>query len=74
MYDGIYVNKKAMDEYKITNRPEDLEKDRDKVRQGWQNLKNYNAIQAVISMGADGDIIGKNYIIQVKDGRFHAIE
>jgi ABC-type branched-subunit amino acid transport system substrate-binding protein len=74
MYDGIYVNKKAMEEYKITNRPEDLEKDRDKVRQGWQNLKNYNAIQAVISMGADGDIIGKNYIIQVKDGRFQAIE
>ena len=74
MYDGIYVNKKAMEDYKITNRPEDLEKDRDKVRQGWQNLKNYNAIQAVISMGADGDIIGKNYIIQVKDGRFVAIE
>jgi branched-chain amino acid transport system substrate-binding protein len=74
MYDGIYINKKAMDEYKITNRPEDLEKDRDKIRQGWQNLKNYNAIMGVISMGTDGDIIGKNYIIQVKGGRFVAIE
>jgi branched-chain amino acid transport system substrate-binding protein len=74
MYDGIYVNKKAMEEYKITNRPEDLEKDRDKIRQGWQNMKDYNAIQAVITMGADGDIIGKNYVIQIKDGRFVAIE
>jgi branched-chain amino acid transport system substrate-binding protein len=74
MYDGIYVNKKAMEEYKITNRPEDLEKDRDKIRQGWQNMKDYNAIQAVITMGADGDIIGKNYVIQVRDGRFVAIE
>jgi len=74
MYDGIYINKLAMDQYKITNRLEDLEKDRDKIRQGWQNLKDYNAIQAVISMGADGDIIGMNYIIQVKGGRFVAID
>jgi hypothetical protein len=37
-------------------------------------MKDYNAIQAVITMGADGDIIGKNYVIQIKDGRFVAIE
>lgn len=74
IYDGIYINKKAMEEYKITNRPDDIEKDRDKIRQGWQNLKNYNAIMGVISMGADGDIIGKNYIITVKDGRFAGSE
>lgn len=74
MYDAMYINKKAMDEYKITNQPADLEKDREKIRQGWQNLKDYNATQAVISMGSDGDTIGKTYIIQVKGGKFVAME
>lgn len=74
MYDGIMVNKLSMEKYKITNQPGDLEKDREKVREGWTNLKDYPGIAGLTTMSPDGDAVGDTYVIMVKGGRFVAVK
>ncbi len=73
MYDGIMVNKMVMEKYKITNQPRDLEKDRDRIREGWANLNDYPGIAGLTTMSPAGDAVGDTYVIMVKGGRFVAI-
>jgi ABC-type branched-subunit amino acid transport system substrate-binding protein len=74
IYDGIMVNKLGMEKYKITNQPGDLGKDREKIREGWTNLKDYPGIAGLTTMSPDGDAVGDTYVIMVKGGRFVAVK
>ena len=71
-YDNIYIIKKIMEEEGVTNKPEDLEKDREKIRQGWQKLKNYDGISGVTTMDENGDGIGGVRTLVVEGGKFVA--
>ncbi len=71
-YDNIYIIKKIMEEEGVTNKPGDLAKDRDKIRQGWEKLKNYNGISGVTTMDQNGDGVGGVLTLVVEGGAFTA--
>lgn len=69
-YDNIYIIKKIMEEEGVTNKPEDLEKDRDKIRQGWKKLKDYDGISGITTMDKNGDGVGGVKTLMVEGGKF----
>jgi len=69
-YDNMYIIKKVMEEEGVTNRPEDLEEDRDKIRKGWAKLKDFPGITAKTSMDEVGDGIGDPWVLVVEGGEF----
>ena len=71
-YDNIYIMKKVIEEEGVTNRPEDLEKDRDRIRQGWAKLKDYPGIAGVTTMDEVRDGIGGVMTLVVEGGKFVA--
>jgi branched-chain amino acid transport system substrate-binding protein len=71
-YDNIYIMKKIIEEQGVTNRPEDLEKDREKIREGWAKLKDYNGISGITTMDENGDGVGGVLTLVVENGKFVA--
>ncbi len=71
-YDNMYIIKKIMEEEGVTNKPGDLEKDKEKIRNGWAKLKNYPGISGVTTMDAVGDGIGGVMSLVVENGQFIA--
>jgi len=73
-YDNVYIMKKVIEETGVTNRPEDLEKDRDRIREGWAHLKNYDGITGLTTMDEHRDGSGRATVLEVKNGAFVKIE
>jgi len=71
-YDNMYIIKKIMEEEGVTNKPEDLDKDKEKIRNGWAKLKDYPGIAGVTTMDAVGDGIGGVMSLVVEGGKFIA--
>ncbi|MFH1757704.1 MAG: ABC transporter substrate-binding protein, partial [Pseudomonadota bacterium] len=71
-YDNMYIIKKIMEEEGVTNKPKDLEKDKEKIRKGWAKLKNYPGISGMTTMDAVGDGIGGVMSLLVENGKFVA--
>ena len=69
-YDNIYIIKKIMEEEGVTNRPEDLEKDREKIRRGWAKLKDFPGISGVTTMDEVGDGMGGVMTLVVEGGKY----
>jgi len=69
-YDNIYILKKIIEEEGVTNRPGDLQKDRDKIRAGWAKLKDYQGICGPTTMDENGDGIGGVKTLVVENGKF----
>jgi len=61
-----------MEEEGVTNKPADLAKDRDKIRQGWEKLKDFNGISGVTTMDKNGDGVGGVRTLVVENGEFMA--
>lgn len=70
MYDNIYISKAIIEEMGVTNKPEDLESDRDKIRQGWAKLKDFPGVMGKTSIDANGDGLKETYALIVKDGKW----
>jgi branched-chain amino acid transport system substrate-binding protein len=71
-YDNIYIIKKIMEEEGVTNKPGDLAKDRDKIRQGWEKLKDFDGISGMTTMDKNGDGVGGVRTLVVEGGKFIA--
>jgi len=71
-YDNMYIIKKIMEEEGVTNKPEDLDKDKEKIRRGWAKLKDYPGISGVTTMDEVGDGIGGVMTLVVEGGKFVA--
>ncbi len=69
-YDIIYISKKIIEERGVTNKPGDLAKDRDKIRQGWQALKGFDGVSGLTSMNKVGDGSGGIVILKVVGGKY----
>ena len=54
-YDTVYIIKEIIEKNGVSNAPGDLAKDRDRLREGWKNLKDYPGISGVTSINAEGD-------------------
>ncbi|NNG08487.1 MAG: hypothetical protein HKM90_12235, partial [Desulfobacteraceae bacterium] len=68
-YDNIYILKKIMEEEGVTNKPGDLAEDREKIRKGWEKLKNYNGICGATTMDKNGDGVGGVRTLVVENGK-----
>lgn len=70
VYDTIYMLKQAVEMSGVTNKPEDLQADRQKIRDYLTNLKGFPGITGKTDIRADGDADKENYVVEVKKGEF----
>ena len=61
-----------MEEQGVTNKPGDLAKDRDRIRMGWEKLKNFNGISGMTTMDKNGDGVGGVRTLVVESDKFMA--
>jgi len=73
-YDNVYIMKQVIEKYGVTNKPNDLELDREKIRKGWAELKGYDGIVGLTTMDKDGEGAGKSTVLEVKNGEFVKVE
>jgi branched-chain amino acid transport system substrate-binding protein len=70
VYDIIYFMKYAMEKMGITNRPEDLAKDREKIMQGLTTIKDFRGIVGSVAFDKLGDGQKAVFVAEVKDGQW----
>jgi branched-chain amino acid transport system substrate-binding protein len=71
-YDSIYIIKGIIENYGVTNDPKDLAKDRDRLREGWKNVKNYPGVSGDTTINEEGDGVSMPAILRVSNGQWVA--
>ncbi|HEV8616734.1 MAG TPA: ABC transporter substrate-binding protein [Methylomirabilota bacterium] len=74
LYDSLHIMKGCVEKTGVTNRPGDLEKDREKIRDCWTGLKDYPGVTGTISMNADGDAVLEPFVLVVRNGKFELVK
>ena len=74
IYETVYILKHVIETSGITNKPEDLDKDREKIMKGLSGLKDFPGLGIKITIGPDGDARKLSYVLQVKDGKWVRID
>jgi branched-chain amino acid transport system substrate-binding protein len=69
-YDNAMIMYHLVKKMGVTNRPEDLESDREKIRKGWETLKDFPGVEGKITMNKDGDGEKSAYIFVIKGGKY----
>jgi branched-chain amino acid transport system substrate-binding protein len=73
-YDNAMINYHLIKKMGVTNRPEDLDLDREKIRKGWEMLKDFPGIEGKITMNKDGDGEKSVYIFVIKGGKYLRVQ
>jgi branched-chain amino acid transport system substrate-binding protein len=73
-YDTTHIMRDIMVRQEISNRPEDLQKDRDKTRMGWETLKDYKGLEGRTSINEVGDGVKDVYLLKLEGGKFHRVQ
>lgn len=73
-YDNVYITKHVVETEGVTNRPDDLEKDRDRIREGWTKVKGFDGVTGATTINAQRDGAGKATVLLVKDGTFVRVD
>lgn len=69
-YDIVYITKMVIEKGGVTNKPEDLAKDRDRIREGWVKIKGYQGVAGEVTMDENRDGAGSSAILKVVNGQF----
>lgn len=69
-YDNMYQLKQIIESSGVTNKPEDLQADRTKIRDGWASMKDFDGVSGNTSYNEEGDAAGGVRVLKVKDGKF----
>jgi branched-chain amino acid transport system permease protein len=72
-YDNVYLMKHAIETTGVTGKPEDLEADRDRIRRGWNQVKDFDGIAGLTTL-LEREGAGKPTVLNVKDGALTKIE
>ena len=67
-YDNMYILKMIMEAEGVTNKPEDLEADREKIKAGWAKLADFPGVSGPTTMNDVGDGAGGVRVLKVVDG------
>ena len=70
MYDQLFIAKTCIETAGLTNKPDDLESDRDKLAKCWAGLKGYDGAIGAITMNELGVNVGQIWALTVKKGVF----
>ncbi|MBI3090802.1 MAG: ABC transporter substrate-binding protein [Candidatus Tectomicrobia bacterium] len=74
LYDTIMMLKQVIETAGVTNRPEDLQKDRERIRDGFANLKGFKGLAGEFSMDPNGDGIKQTYPMVVRNGTWALVD
>src|SRR6266403_478331 len=66
MYDQLFIAKTCVETAAVTNKPDDLESDRDKLAKCWAGLKGYDGAIGAITMNEVGVNVGQIWALTVK--------
>jgi branched-chain amino acid transport system substrate-binding protein len=69
-YDIIFAFKHCIETTGVTNKPGDLDSDRDKIRQCLQGLKNFPGVAGELTMNEVRDGAGTTAILKVVNGKY----
>ncbi|MBI5252430.1 MAG: ABC transporter substrate-binding protein [Desulfomonile tiedjei] len=69
MHNTLLVTQHLIETLKLSGKPEDLQKDREKIRDGWANLKDFQALSK-ISINDDGEALMDYWGLVVRDGKW----
>ena len=69
-YDIIYSYKYCFEKAGITNKPADLESDRDKIRECLSGLKHFPGVAGEITMDENRDGAGASAVLKVVNGKY----
>lgn len=70
MYDQLYITKMCVETAGVTNKPDDLEADREKLAKCWAGLKNYDGAMGSVTMNDLGVNAGQVWALTVKRATF----
>jgi branched-chain amino acid transport system substrate-binding protein len=73
MYDSLHILKMCIEKTGVTNKPDDLAADRDRIRQCWADLKDYPGIVGATTMNADGDAQLTPTVLMARGGRWESL-
>ncbi len=69
MYDTIYITRHLVENMGLSGKPGDLQKDREKIRDGWANLKDYPGLSKT-TIDENGEAVKDYYTLVVKNGEW----
>lgn len=69
-YDDAMIDYQLMKTMGVTNKPEDLAANREKIRKGWETLKDFPGIEGEITMNKNGDGEKTTYLFVIKNGKY----
>jgi branched-chain amino acid transport system substrate-binding protein len=69
MYNTLLVTRHVIETQKLSGKPEDLQQDREKVRDGLAKLKDFQGLSK-ISMNQDGEALMDYFVLVVRDGQW----
>jgi len=70
VYDSIYFLKYVIEKMGVTNRPEDLAKDREKIMKGLSTIRDFKGIVGPAAFNADGDADKPVFVAEIKESRW----
>jgi len=73
-YDNIYLLAEIIKTMGVTNRPEDLAKDREKIMKGLTKTKAFPGVEGKVGFDKNGDGVVQVYVIEVRNGRWVEVE
>ncbi len=72
-YDNVYLMKHAIESSGVTNKPDDLEADRDRIRKAWNSVKDYDGVAGLTTL-VEREGAGKPTVLTVKNSALVKIE
>jgi branched-chain amino acid transport system substrate-binding protein len=74
MYDTFFLAKNCIEKSGVTNQPQDLATDRDRIKDCLAQVKDLSGIAGPMSFNADGDAQLKPTVLVAKDGKWEAVK
>ncbi len=74
VYDTIYMLAQVIKEKGITNKPEDLARDRELIMKGLTELKDFQGLARKGNFNENGDAVGDVYVVKAQGGEWVLVE
>src|SRR5690606_37229483 len=74
MYDSIFILKHCIETRGVTNRPAELARDRERIRDCLDGLENYPGIAGPITFNEDGDAVLQPVVLQARGQRWTSLK
>jgi branched-chain amino acid transport system substrate-binding protein len=74
VYDTVYLLKSLIERQGVTNRPEDLAKDRERIMQGLTETRSAQGLAGKFGFNKDGDGVKDMYVMTARGGHWVEVE